>query len=123
MNRLQQSDQQEEQLRNEQLQNAINAARNAAAGSNAEGGMRNAEPAPAPDQMGLTQGQQIEAQLMTNAMQPPMPETGGQPPMPEAGGPMPMPMEGMEGGLPGAMGGMIPGQGKAGTPDESGMMR
>jgi hypothetical protein len=46
-----------------------------------------------------------------------------QPPMPEAGGPMPMPAEGMEGGLPGAMGGMIPGQGLAGTPDESGMMR
>jgi hypothetical protein len=115
VNRLQQSDQQEEQLRNEQLQNAIAAARNAAAGSNAEGGMRNAEPAP--DQMGLTQGQQIEAQLMSNAMQ------QGQMPMPEAGGPMPMPTEGMEGGLPGAMGGMIPGQGLAGTPDESGMMR
>ena len=116
VNRLQQSDQQEEQLRNEQLQNAINAARNAAAGGAA--GQPAAPEAPAPEpEMGMTQGQQIEAQLMSNAMQP------EQVPMPEAGGPMPMPMEGMEGGLPGAMGGMIPGQGMAGTPDESGMMR
>ena len=120
--RLQQSDQQEEQLRNEQLQNAITAARNAAAGGAA--GQPAAPEAPAAEpEMGMTQGQQIEAQLMSNAMQPPMPEAGGQMPMPEAGGPMPMPVEGMEGGLPGAMGGMIPGQGMAGTPDESGLMR
>ena len=115
IDRLAKSDQQEEQMRDEQLKHAITAARNAAAGGVA-GGQPTTPEEPAPE-MGLTQGQQIEAQLMSNAMQP------EQVPMPEAGGPMPMPMEGMEGGLTGAMGGMIPGQGMAGTPDESGMMR
>ena len=45
----------------------------------------------------------------------PVPEENGMPGM--------MPGMEMEGGLPPQMGGMIPGEGLAGTPDESGMMR
>ena len=120
IDRLTKSDQQEEQMRDEQLQNAITAARNAAAGGVA-GGQPTAPEEPAPE-MGLTQGQQIEAQLMSNAMRPE--QVPAQEPIPpEVAGAMPQVTQDMAGGLPGAMGGMLPGQGLAGTTDENGMMR
>lgn len=126
IDKLQQADQAEEKSKNEQLQNAIAQARNAAAlGESNTGTVTSAGSAAAGEQSpsapvpGLTQGQMIEAQLMSNAVNPPAPEEIS----PEAAGAMPTPMGGTEGGLPGAMGGMIPGQGMAGMPDESGMLR
>lgn len=120
IDRLAKSDQQEDQMRDEQLRNAINAARNAAAGGTV-GGQPAAPEEPAPE-MGLTQGQQIEAQLMSNAMRPE--QVPAQEPIPpEVAGAMPQVTQDMAGGLPGAMGGMLPGQGLAGTTDENGMMR
>lgn len=120
IDRLAKSDQQDDQMRDEQLRNAINAARNAAAGGTV-GGQPAAPEEPSPE-MGLTQGQQIEAQLMSNAMRPE--QVPAQEPIPpEVAGAMPQVTQDMAGGLPGAMGGMLPGQGLAGTTDENGMMR
>jgi hypothetical protein len=126
VDKLQQADQQEEQAKTQRLQAAIEAARRAEME-----GSRIEEQGPSgtmPEQ-GLTQGQMLEADMMQqglNAMDTgqfaentPMPEVP-----PEVAGAMPMPGgAGMEGGLPGAMGGMIPGQGLAGTPDQEGVMR
>ena len=132
VSKLQQSDQQEMQAKNQQLQAAIEAARQAETGgagaANGAGGQfpsasASGEPSPA-----LSRGQMLEAQMMqqgVNAM-----DTGNfaentapRELPPEVAGAMPMAGGAMEGGLPGAMGGMIPGQGLAGTPDETGMMR
>ena len=81
----------------------------------------------------MSQGQMLEAEMMqqgVNAM-----DTGQfaeNTPQPQAlpefvetpnGMPAVVPGAETEGGLPPAMGGMIPGTGLAGTPDESGMMR
>ena len=136
INRLQQSDQQEEQARAQQLQQAIEAARQA----QQQGGLPmngNQTPPQATGSDSLTQGQMLEAQMIqqgVNAM-----DTGNfaentpeQPMPPEVQAaieqgqiPGAMPVAGMEteGGLPGAMGGMIPGQGLAGTADENGILR
>jgi len=137
VNKLQQADQQEEQAKAQRLQAAIEAARRAESegGNPAIAGGQEVPyggqtPLQAPGTVpGMTQGQMLEADMMQqglNAMDTgqfaentPMPEVP-----PEVAGAMPMPGgAGMEGGLPGAMGGMIPGQGLAGTPDQEGVMR
>ena len=117
ISKIQKQDQQREQLKDQQLQDAIQAVQQ-------QIGQQPAAPQPAEPQQpqpAMTQGQMIDAQLMQNAysQQPAMqPEPGIPGAMPET-----MPGMEMDGGLPGAMGGMIPGQGLAGTPDETGMMR
>lgn len=117
VNKIQKSDDQRDQLKDQQLQQAIAEAQQAA-------GQQPAAPEPAAPQQpqpAMTQGQAIDMQMLQNAY------TGQPAAQPEPGlpgaGPEVMPGMEMEGGLPGAMGGMIPGQGLAGTPDESGMMR
>ncbi len=117
VNKIQKSDDQRDQLKDQQLQRAIAEAQQAA-------GQQPAAPEPAAPQQpqpAMTQGQAIDMQMLQNAY------TGQPAAQPEPGlpgaGPEVMPGMEMEGGLPGAMGGMIPGQGLAGTPDETGMMR
>ena len=117
VNKIQKSDDQRDQLKDQQLQQAIAEAQQAA-------GQQPAAPEPAAPQQpqpAMTQGQAIDMQMLQNAY------TGQPAAQPEPGlpgaGPEVMPGMEMEGGLPGAMGGMIPGQGLAGTPDETGMMR
>jgi ribonuclease D len=99
MNQLQQADQAEAQQKQAALQQAIQAAQQSPEAQ------APAPEQPAAPQPALSQGQQLEAlqlQQGLNAM-----DTGqfaeNQPQM--------MPGMEMEGGLPGAMGGMIPGQG------------
>lgn len=132
LQQMQQQDQQEAQQKEAQLQQMISQVQQQAAAAQQPAVPQPMQPSP----QGLTAGQQIETQLMQNSLQPP---AGGQPmdsgmTMPDempmvptgmAGGAMPETMPGaeMEGGLPGAMGGMLPGQGQAGTPDENGIMR
>lgn len=137
INRLQQSDQQEEQAKTRQLLQAIEAARQAQSGYSpavpadvAASELSSAAP-------GLTQGQMLEAQMIqqgVNAM-----DTGNfaentpaqsmpqevQAAIEQGQIPGAMPVADMEteGGLPGTMGGMIPGQGLAGTANENGIMR
>lgn len=113
--KIQQKDQEEEQQKAAQLQQAVQAAQQAAAGGPAPmAEEQQPEPQPA-----LTQGQMLEAQMMNsglNAM-----DTGQF--AENTPGPQTVPGAEMEGGLPGTMGGMIPGQGLAGTPDENGVLR
>ena len=130
VNKLQQADQQEEQAKTALLQQAIEQARqaqqNGALPENA-GGQFPPESGTVPE-TGLSQGQMLEAQMMqqgVNAM-----DTGNfaentapREVPPEVAGAFPEMTQGMEGGLPGAMGGMVPGSGLAGTPDQNGMMR
>jgi hypothetical protein len=117
VNKIQKSDEQRDKAKDQQLQQAIAEAQQAA-------GQQPAAPEPAAlqqPQPAMTQGQAIDMQMLQNAY------TGQPAAQPEPGlpgaGPEVMPGMEMEGGLPGAMGGMIPGQGLAGTPDETGMMR
>ena len=118
INKLQKADEQEQAAKDAQLQNAIAAGR-AAASQQDQGARIEDQGAPVPEPQGMTQGQMLEAEMMNNALR-----SGGQAPSePVPGkGAMPMPGGAMEGGLPGAMGGMIPGQGLAGTPDDNGVM-
>ena len=124
MQQMQAADQQAEQQKQQQMQAAVQAVQQQIAQQQSQA------QAPAPQgPAGMTQGQMLEAEMMqqgVNAMdtgqfaentpEPQMPpELGGMPEM--------MPGQEMEGGLPPQMGGMIPGQGLAGTPDETGMMR
>ena len=119
VNKIQKSDDQRDQLKDQQLQQAIAAAQQAAGQQPAA--PETAAPEPVAPQPAMSQGQAIDMQLMQNAYTG-QPAAQPEPGMPGAG-PEVMPGMEMEGGLPGAMGGMIPGQGLAGTPDESGMMR
>ncbi len=121
VNQIQQQDQQREQVKQQQLQQAIQAVQQQL------GQQQSVIPSEAQSQQpaGLTQGQMLEAEMMNQgvnaidtgqfAENTPVPEENG---MPET-----MPGMEMEGGLPPQMGGMIPGEGLAGTPDEMGMMR
>lgn len=123
INKIQQADAAEEQQKQAALQQAVAAAQQAASSQQPAASMEQAEPHTA-----LTRGQMLEAQQMNsglNAM-----DTGqfaeNQEPglrMQDSGMPGVMPGAEMEGGLPPQMGGMIPGQGLAGTADESGMLR
>ena len=123
---IQQQDQQREQQKQAQLQQAIQAVQ------------QQGHPLPSQEPAGpqLTQGQMLEADMIQNGVNamdtgqfaenmPPMGPEGmpmeGM--MPENGMPGVMPGMEMEGGLPPQMGGMIPGEGLAGMPDEMGMMR
>lgn len=117
VNKIKKSDEQRDKAKDQQLQQAIAEAQQAA-------GQQPAAPEPAAlqqPQPAMTQGQAIDMQMLQNAY------TGQPAAQPEPGlpgaGPEVMPGMEMEGGLPGAMGGMIPGQGLAGAPDETGMMR
>ena len=122
--KIQQAEEQAEQAKNQQLQAAIQAAQQAAAGGGQAGAPAPEQaPAPAPSPVPpMTDGQMLEAQMMqqgVNAMDTGMfaentPQPGEIPP--EMMG-QPMPGAEMEGGLPPAMGGMIPGQGPA-MPEE-----
>ena len=121
MQQMAQADQQREQQKQMQLQQTIQSVQQQ---MGQPGPAENGQPMP---QQGpaMTQGQMLEAQMLqqgVNAI-----DTGqfaeNGPVLPENGMPGMMPGAGMEGGLPGAMGGMIPGTGLAGTADESGMMR
>ena len=119
VSKIQKQDDQRDQLKDQQLQQAIAAAQQAAGQRPAA--PETAAPETAAPQPAMSQGQAIDMQLMQNAYTG-QPAAQPEPGMPGAG-PEVMPGMEMEGGLPGAMGGMIPGQGLAGTPDESGMMR
>lgn len=123
--RLQKADQQADTAKDEQLQRAIQQARAAASG---QGAVPSGTGPQAVQSPALTQGQMLEAEMMqqgVNAM-----DTGqfaenmpAREIPPEVAGAFPTAAQGMEGGLPGAMGGMMPGQGLAGTPDEGMVMR
>ena len=133
VNKLQQADQQEEQAKAQQLQAAIEQARAAAqqgggVPENAGGQFPSAGASGEPSPNQLSQGQMLEAQMMqqgVNAMDTGQfaENTAPREVPPEVAGAYPEMASGMEGGLPGAMGGMIPGAGLAGTPDENGLMR
>lgn len=110
--KLKMADQQEMQAKQEQLNNAIAAARAAAAGGGQQAAGSMQQAVPPQGEGGLTQGQAIEAQLMQNAVSGQPAGSMQEPEIPGMmGGEMPVPTEGMEGGLPGAMGGMLPGSG------------
>ena len=123
--RLQKADQQADAAKDEQLQRAIQQARAAASG---QGAVPSGTGPQAVQSPALTQGQMLEAEMMqqgVNAM-----DTGqfaesmpAREIPPEVAGAFPTAAQGMEGGLPGAMGGMMPGQGMAGTPNEGMVMR
>ena len=129
LQQLQQADQQEQQAKDEQLRQAIEAVRGlqgTAAGGQGQGNQGSGVRGQGPDNGsqgpvtggqsgGLTQGQRIEAEMLQRALDQ-QGQTGG-------AGPTVMPGAEMEGGLPPQMGGMIPGQGMTGLPDENGVMR
>ena len=120
MTELQQADQQKAQAKQQQLQQAVQAAQ---AGMQDSGSrMQEQQPVQQPGPAGMTQGQMLEAQMMQQGMN--AMDTGQfAENQPENGLPGIMPGQEMAGGLPPQMGGMIPGQGLAGTPDETGMLR
>ena len=100
MQQLQQADQQEQAQKQQQLQQAIQAVQNQM------GQQQPQVPSEQPQAPGgLTQGQQVEALQMNNGLN--AMDTGEF----AENQPQQMPGAGMEGGLPGTMGGMIPGQG------------
>ena len=115
LNQIRNQDQQKEQIKNEQLQNAIASVR-AQAGRQTPTEPQPTEAQEPQQQPGMTQGQMLESQMMSAI---------GNQGETNPGGAMPgvMPGAETEGGLPPQMGGMIPGQGLAGTPDESGMIQ
>lgn len=124
VNQLQQAEQQEEAAKNQQLQQTIRQAQEAASG---QGQAMPQQPAPEPEpRPAMTQGQMLEAQMMqqgVNAMDTgQFAENTAAPEIPPElrGMPGTMPGQEMAGGLPGAMGGMIPGQMPAEPPE--GMM-
>ena len=114
---IQQADQQEQMQKQQRMQAAIQSAQQAVSGG--QMGDRPVEGSVPVAPNGLTQGQALEAMQMQQGMN--AMDTGEF--AENQAGPMMMPGAETEGGLPPQMGGMIPGQGLAGTADETGLMR